>query len=78
VIKNKLMVVLAEKELTLTELSQLTGIRYATLWSFGKNKTQKADYEIMDRICTVLECTPGDLLHYIRDTKRKGETEESE
>lgn len=66
-IKNKLMVILAEKELTINDLSRMTNIRYATLWSFAKNKTQKADYEMMNRICNVLKCTPGDILMYLQD-----------
>lgn len=68
-IKNKLMVILAEKELTLNDLARLTGIRYATLWSFAKNKTQKADYEMLNKTCKVLDCTPGDILKYIPDTE---------
>ncbi len=68
-IKNKLMVILADKELTLNELARLTGIRYATLWSFAKNKTQKADYGILNQVCKVLDCTPGDILRYTPDDK---------
>jgi putative transcriptional regulator len=65
------MVILAERELNLNDLAQLTDIRYATLWSFAKNKTQKADYEILNRICRVLDCTPGDILKYTPDIKDK-------
>lgn len=67
-IKNKLMVLLAEKELSLSDLAKQTGLRYATLWAFAKNKTQKADYEILNRVCRTLGCTPGDVLKYITDT----------
>jgi len=70
-IKNKLIVLLAEKELSLSELARLTDIRYATLWSFAKNKTQKADYEMMNRICKTLECSPGDILKYLPEIGKR-------
>jgi putative transcriptional regulator len=70
-IKNKLMVILAEKELTLNKLARQSGIRYATLWSFAKNRTHKADYEMLNRICKVLDCIPGDILKYIPDTEEQ-------
>ncbi len=68
-IKNNLNVILAEKEIRLNELARRTEIRYATLWSFANNKTQKADYETMNRVCKVLECSPGDILKYIPDAE---------
>lgn len=48
-IKNKLLVILADKEINIKQLAEMTGIRYATLWSFAKNKTQAADYEMLTR-----------------------------
>ncbi len=75
-IKNKLMVLLAERELHLTDLAEETGIRYATLWNFAKNKTQAAGYNMLDRICIALDCEVGDILQHIPPGKKatKGKT----
>lgn len=66
-IKNELKKMLAEKQLSINKLAYLTGIRYATIFDFIKNKTQKADYEMMNKICKALGCQPGDFLKYYPD-----------
>lgn len=70
-IKNKLMIILAEKDISIKKLSELTGIRYATLHPFAKNKTQSADYNMLNKICKILNITPGDILKYIPDEETK-------
>ncbi len=71
-IKNKLMVILAEKELNIKQLSAMADIRYATLHAFAKNKTQSADYNVLNRICKTLNVTPGDILKYVPDEETEG------
>lgn len=66
-IKNKLLVILADKEISLKKLADDIGIRYATLWAFAKNKTQSADYKILNILCKKLEVKPGDILKYVPD-----------
>lgn len=66
-IKNKLLVILADKEINIKQLAEMTGIRYATLWSFAKNKTQAADYEMLNKICKTLNVIPGDIIKYYPD-----------
>ncbi|MFW6311565.1 MAG: helix-turn-helix domain-containing protein [Nanoarchaeota archaeon] len=66
-IKNKLPIILAEKELNIKQLADLAGIRYATLHAFAKNKTKSADYSVLNRVCKTLGTTPGDILKYIPD-----------
>lgn len=66
-IKNKLTVILADREISIKQLADKTGIRYATLWAFAKNKTQSADYEMLNILCKELDVTPNDILKYIPD-----------
>ncbi len=66
-IKNKLLVILAEKEMNIKQLAELADIRYATLHAFAKNKTQSADYTVLNKICKTLGVIPGDILKYIPD-----------
>lgn len=70
-IKNRLTAILAKKSMTLNKLASETDIRYATLWNFANNKTKKADYEDLNKICKALKCTPGDILKYEKDLENK-------
>jgi len=71
-IKNKLMVILAEKELNIKQLADLADVRYATLHSFAKGKTKSVDYNVLNKICKTLNVTPGDILKYIPDEQQEG------
>ncbi|WP_406318926.1 helix-turn-helix transcriptional regulator [Streptosporangium sp. NBC_01639] len=56
--------VLAERDITLTELSLRVGITLANL-SILKNGHAKAiRFSTLSRICRELDCQPGDLLRY--------------
>jgi DNA-binding Xre family transcriptional regulator len=47
-------------------LSQETGIRWATLSAMVKGKAQRIDLDALERICTALECKPGELFIQLR------------
>lgn len=66
-IKIKLKVVLAEREMTQTKLSELTGIRLPTITNLATNKIRELPVGVLDKLCKALDCTPGDLLQYIPD-----------
>ena len=66
-IKIRLSDVLEEREQTLYWLWKQTGIRYATIWQMGKGKVVRLNMDVLDRVCEVLECQPGDLLEYSKN-----------
>lgn len=68
-IKNKLLVILADREISLKQIADKVGVRYATLWSFAKNKTQSADYALLNTLCKELDVKPGDIIKYIPDNE---------
>lgn len=57
-------------ERTLYWLSQQTGIRWATLAAMVNGKARRIDLDALERLCTALECKPGDLL-VLQETRRK-------
>ena len=58
---------------TLYWLSKQTGVRYATIWNLSRGKVGRLSMDVLDRICEVLDCQPGDLLLRVADKKaRKG------
>jgi putative transcriptional regulator len=46
------------------ELAQKIGITTANLSILKTNKGKAIRFSTLDKICEVLECTPGDILEY--------------
>ena len=61
-IQPKLTEVLEQKGKSLYWLAQETQVAYSTLHRLVKAKAQSVDFRVLDLICDVLECQPGDLL----------------
>lgn len=61
-IKNRLKVLLAERDLNYTRLSEMTGISINALSELGRGDTTKISFDTLDKICAALECQVGDLL----------------
>ncbi|KAF0249440.1 MAG: putative transcriptional regulator [bacterium] len=68
-IKVKITELLAQQNQTLYWLSKQTGVRYATIFDLSKNNISRLSLSVLDRICAVLNCQPGDLLVYVADGK---------
>ncbi len=63
-------VMLAKRKMSLTELSESVGITMANL-SILKNERAKAiKLSTLAKLCEVLECQPGDLLEYKKQSER--------
>ena len=54
--------VLAEKNMSRYMLAKLTETHYQIIDNYYKNKVSRYDKELLLRMCTVLECVPGDLI----------------
>lgn len=52
---------LAERGMTLTELSNQVGITYANLSVLKNNRAKAIRYSTLVALCQVLDCQPGDL-----------------
>ena len=60
--------VLAEKNISRYMLAKLTQTHYQTIDNYYKNKVSRYDRDLLLRICTVLECVPGDLIRLEEDS----------
>ena len=56
--------VLAERGMTLTQLSEAVGITLANLSILKTGKAKAIRFSTLEAICAVLECQPGDLLAF--------------
>lgn len=52
------------REITRYALSVKTGIRYAIIDKYYKNKVVRYDGDVLDRICRALGCNIEDILTY--------------
>lgn len=56
--------ILAEREMSLTELSERVGITIANLSILKTGKAKAVRFTTLEKICEVLDCQPGDILEY--------------
>ncbi len=66
-IKFKVKVMLAIREMTQKELAEKTGIRPPTVSAICLGTVKHLPIEALDKICKVLDCQPSDLMEYIPD-----------
>ena len=63
-IKVKLDLVLARRNMTLTQLSERIGVTLANLSILKTGKGKAMRFSTLEAICHELNCQPGDLLEY--------------
>jgi putative transcriptional regulator len=66
-IKFKVKVMLAMREMTQKELAEKTGIRPPTVSAICTGTVKHLPVDALDKICAVLNCQPSDLMEYIED-----------
>ena len=68
-IKISLSVIMAQREISLTELAGRVGITLANLSILKNNKARAVRLSTLEALCRELDCQPGDLLVYIAETE---------
>lgn len=64
----KLNEILEREEKSLYWLSASSGVSYVSLWKLSKKESQRSiNLPILSRICSALNCLPGDILIYEED-----------
>jgi putative transcriptional regulator len=64
-IKFKVKVMLAIREMTQKELAEKTGIRPPTISAICTGTIKHLPVDVLDKICDVLDCQPADLIEYV-------------
>jgi putative transcriptional regulator len=57
-------VMLAKRKMRSKELAERIGITEANLSLLKSGKVKGVRFDTLDRICTALDCQPGDLLEF--------------
>jgi len=63
-ILTKLEVVMADRRVSLTELSNKVGITLANLSNIKRGKVRAIRFSTLNALCEHLRCQPADLLEY--------------
>ena len=59
--------VMADRKISLNELSARVGISYVNLSNLKTGKVKAIRFSSLEAICDVLDCQPGDIMEYKRD-----------
>lgn len=68
-IKCYLSRILGEKRISMTRLSQQTGLSRNTIYLLYHEKSEGITFKTLEKLCAALECQPGDLLTYVDEGK---------
>ncbi|MGM1046987.1 MAG: helix-turn-helix domain-containing protein [Bacillota bacterium] len=61
-------VMMAKRKMSVTELSERIGITMANLSILKNGKAKAIRISTLEAICKALDCQPGDILEYKRET----------
>ena len=59
--------VMADRKMSLNELSARVGISNVNLSNLKTGKVKAVRFSTLEAICDVLDCQPGDILEYVPD-----------
>ena len=68
----RLDALLAERQMTLTELSDRVGVTIVNLSVLKNGRARAIRFSTLARLCRALDCQPGDLLRYHADLPAAG------
>ena len=69
--------VMADRKMSLNELSERIGLSNVNLSLIKTGKVKGIRFNTLSSICDVLECTPGDILEHVKDEKSEETNEQS-
>ena len=61
--------VMADRKMSLNELSEKVGVANGNLSKLKNGHVSAIRFSTLDAICKALNCQPGDILEYAEDTK---------
>lgn len=65
-------VMMARRKMQLQELAEKVDITMANLSILKTGKAKAVRFSTLEAICKVLDCQPGDILEFVKDSKDSG------
>lgn len=75
IIYDKLINILSERKIKKGDFADAIGIQTATMNALSKNRN--VNISTIDKICSYLNCQPGDILEYVDDSYYKQQEKQS-
>lgn len=66
-IRINISTLLGKHKMTMSDLSNLTGIRVNTISNLYYEETKRIEIDQINALCKALNCTVGDIFEYIED-----------
>jgi putative transcriptional regulator len=73
VLKFKLKVLLAMRDMTQKQLSDKAAVRQPTISAIANGGIKQFPVDGLNRICAALNCQPGDIMEYVPDANGEQE-----
>ena len=70
-IKLNLPVLFAQKGIRVADADRLTDMGRTTLYRLYNNEVTRIDFASLERLCKLLDCTPGDIIIYEDDEQNE-------
>jgi putative transcriptional regulator len=67
---------MADRKISLNDLSEHVGISIVNLSNLKTGKVKAVRFSTLNKICRDLRCQPGDILEYIEGDDEEGEEED--
>ena len=67
--------VMADRKISLKELSEKVGVANVNLSKLKTGKVSAIRFSTLDAICDVLDCQPGDIMEFRREPTKEDEIE---
>jgi putative transcriptional regulator len=64
-LKNNLSKIMGEKRIRIVELHRMTGLSQPTIINLYYEKTKSVHFDTIDKICTALEISVGELFEHV-------------
>ena len=75
-IKLNLPVLFAQKGIRVADADRLTDMGRTTLYRLYNNEVARIDFASLERLCKLLDCTPGDIILYEDDGQTDSQKKE--
>ena len=66
-IQNNFSEILGRKRLKVSDVCEGTGLARNTVSDFYYDRSKRIDFETLNRLCSFLDCQPGDIMVYVND-----------
>jgi putative transcriptional regulator len=66
-IRSRLSILMGTKRYNIQDIYEKTGLARSTIANLYHDKTQRIDYDTLEKLCKLFQCSVGDILEYVEE-----------